>query len=69
MPNPPRKHLPTVLTHQEATAVLDKMSGVTQWLAKLLYGSGLRLMECLRMRVKDIDFGKGVGMAVCFSRF
>lgn len=51
------KHLPTVLTHQEAVAVLDRMSGVTQLMAKLLYGSGLRLMECLRLRVKDVDFG------------
>ncbi len=51
------KHLPTVLTHQEAPAVLDKLSGVSQLMAKLLYGSGLRLMECLRLRVKDIDFG------------
>lgn len=51
------KHLPTVLTHQEAIAVLDKMGGVTQLMAKLLYGSGLRLMECLRLRVKDLDFG------------
>ncbi len=51
------KHLPTVLTHQEALAVLDKMSGVSRLMAKLLYGSGLRLMECLRLRVKDVDFG------------
>jgi integron integrase len=51
------KRLPTVLTHQEARLVIGKMSGVTQLMAKLLYGSGLRIMECLRLRLKDIDFG------------
>jgi len=51
------KRLPTVLTHQEAMLVIGKMSGVTQLMAKLLYGSGLRIMECLRLRLKDIDFG------------
>jgi integron integrase len=51
------KTLPTVLTHQEAMAVIDDMKGVPQLMAKILYGSGLRLMECLRLRVKDIDFG------------
>ncbi|WP_169239617.1 integron integrase [Candidatus Roseilinea sp. NK_OTU-006] len=51
------KTLPTVLTHAEALAVISQMSGVTQLMAKILYGSGLRLMECLRLRVKDIDFG------------
>jgi len=51
------KTLPTVLTHQEALAVIGKMTGVPQLMTKILYGSGLRLMECLRLRVKDIDFG------------
>ncbi len=51
------KTLPTVLTPAEARAVLNRMSGVTKLMAQLLYGSGLRLMECLRLRVKDIDFG------------
>ena len=51
------KNLPVVLTHQEALAVIGEMSGVPQIMAKILYGSGLRLMECLRLRVKDIDFG------------
>ena len=49
--------LPTVLTHLEAMAVIREMKGVPQLMAKILYGSGLRLMECLRLRVKDIDFG------------
>jgi integron integrase len=51
------KTLPTVLTHQEAIAVIQNMKGIPQLMAKILYGSGLRLMECLRLRVKDIDFG------------
>jgi integron integrase len=51
------KILPTVLTHQEAIAIINKMDGVTQIMTRILYGSGLRLMECLRLRVKDIDFG------------
>jgi integrase len=50
-------HLPTVLTHPEAMLVIDKMSGTSRLMAKLLYGSGLGLMECLRLRVKDVDFG------------
>jgi len=51
------KTLPVVLTQNEALAVLGKMSGVPQLMAKILYGSGLRLMECVRLRVKDVDFG------------
>lgn len=51
------KTLPVVLTHQEAVTVIGKMTGVPQLMAKILYGSGLRLTECLRLRVKDIDFG------------
>lgn len=49
--------LPVVLTHHEAMSVINKMTGVSQLMTKILYGSGLRLMECLRLRVKDIDFG------------
>ena len=51
------KTLPVVLTHQEAMSVIGKMTGVPQLMAKILYGSGLRRAECLRLRVKDIDFG------------
>jgi len=46
------KRLPTVLTKEEARRVIECMSGVHQLMAKLLYGSGLRLMECVRLRVK-----------------
>jgi len=51
------KPIPVVLTAQEARAVINNMSGIPKLLTKILYGSGLRLMECLRLRVKDIDFG------------
>lgn len=48
--------LPVVFTRAEVKAVLAQMDG-TKWLmASLLYGCGLRLHECLRLRVKDIDF-------------
>jgi integron integrase len=50
------KHLPTVLTKGEAARVIGITSGTNQLMAKLLYGSGLRLMECIRLRVKDVDF-------------
>jgi integron integrase len=50
------KRLPVVLSRQEVKALLDGLKG-TEWLmAMLLYGAGLRLMECLRLRVKDLDF-------------
>lgn len=49
--------VPVVLTKQEVSAILSKMHGTTKLMAGLLYGSGLRLMECVRLRVKDIDFG------------
>lgn len=50
------QHLPVVLTPGEAAAVLRKMTGTTELMASLLYGSGLRLLECCRLRVKDVDF-------------
>jgi len=52
------RRLPVVLTRDEIHAVLSRLSG-THWLvASLLYGTGMRLMECLRLRVKDIDFSR-----------
>ncbi len=51
----PRK-LPVVLTRSEVRAILSHLSGTTWLMASLLYGTGMRLMECLRLRVKDIDF-------------
>jgi len=50
------RRLPVVLSKEEVRRVLDAMSGTPQLIARLLYGSGLRLLECLRLRVKDLDF-------------
>lgn len=52
------KHLPVVLTPAEVRAVLERMDGVYGLMARLLYGTGMRLMECVRLRVKDVDFGR-----------
>lgn len=52
------KRLPVVLTRDEVHAVLSRLSG-THWLiASLLYGAGLRIMEALRLRVKDVEFSR-----------
>jgi integron integrase len=48
--------LPTVLSKSEVAAVLDRLTGTPRLMTQLLYGSGLRMMEVLRLRVKDIDF-------------
>ena len=52
------KRVPTVLTKEEVLQVIGALSGTHQLMAKLLYGTGLRLMECLRLRVKDLDFAQ-----------
>jgi integrase len=52
------RYLPTVLTQDEAIAVIGELSGVYQLVVKLLYGSGLRLSEALRLRIKDVDFAQ-----------
>ncbi|MFV0415021.1 MAG: integron integrase, partial [Chthoniobacterales bacterium] len=52
-----RKRVPTVLTREEVKTLLSGMSGTGRLMAELLYGAGLRVMECVRLRVKDIDFG------------
>jgi integron integrase len=49
--------IPVVFTKNEVRAVLAQMKGDYRLMAELLYGAGLRLMECVRLRVKDIDFG------------
>jgi integrase len=49
-------HLPVVLTRDEVCAVLQRLDGVPRLMAVLLYGAGLRLLECCRLRVKDVDF-------------
>lgn len=52
------ERLPVVLSRDEVRAVLSSMDGVTRLMATLLYGSGLRLLECCRLRVKDVDFAR-----------
>jgi len=50
------KRLPVVLTKSEVTNILNAMTGTNALVAKLLYGTGMRLMEALRLRVQDVDF-------------
>jgi integron integrase len=51
-----QQHLPQVLNEQETAALMREMKGEHKLMALMMYGAGLRLMECLRLRVKDIDF-------------
>ena len=51
---------PTVITQAEVRRLLAAMEGKPALMAKLLYGSGLRLMECIRLRIQDIDFGQNL---------
>ena len=53
------QRLPCVLTRTEVRSVLTRMSGNYGLMANLLYGTGMRLMECVRLRVKDVDFERG----------
>lgn len=52
------QRLPVVLTKDEVKRVLDGMNGAPHLMGLLLYGAGLRLMECCRLRIKDIDFSR-----------
>lgn len=49
---------PTVLTPAEAEAIFQRMRGVHALMAQLMYGTGMRLMECVTLRVKDVDFNR-----------
>jgi integron integrase len=51
------KHLPVVMTKKEARAVIGRLGGTVWMIGCLMYGAGLRLRECLRLRVQDVDFG------------
>ncbi len=53
------KKVPVVLSRSEVKSVLAQMEGVTALMAGLMYGAGMRLMECIRLRVKDVDFEYG----------
>lgn len=57
---PERKRVPVVLTMEEVQAVLGLMEGIEGTLARLLYGTGMRLTEGLNLRVKDVDFDRKV---------
>jgi integron integrase len=54
------KRIPSVLTQAEVSALLGAMDGTTELLAKLLYGTGMRLSEGLKLRIKDVDFDRHV---------
>jgi integron integrase len=54
-----RVRVPVILTREEVDRILRHIPGVFHLMASLLYGSGLRLLECARLRVKDVDFGRG----------
>ena len=56
-PKKPQR-LPTVLTREEVNALLAHMEGTPLLMARLLYGTGMRLMECVRLRVKDVEFSR-----------
>ncbi|MEM7129988.1 MAG: integron integrase [Chloroflexota bacterium] len=52
------KRLPTVLNKEEVQRVFSQMTGLHLLMTKLIYGSGMRLMECIRLRVKDVNFAQ-----------
>ncbi len=51
------QRLPVVFTKEEIKAIIDQLDGYKWIMAQIMYGSGLRVMECVRLRIKDIDFG------------
>lgn len=55
-----KRRIPSVLTKDEVAGVLAHMDGPTALLARLLYGTGMRLMEAMRLRIKDVDFDRHV---------
>lgn len=54
-----RERLPVVFTPSEVARIVSRLNGTARIVVSLLYGSGMRLMECLRLRVKDLDFERG----------
>ena len=55
-----KRRIPSVLTKEEVASVSAHMDGPTALLARLLYGTGMRLMEAMRLRIKDVDFDRHV---------
>ena len=56
---PRSERVPVVLSRDEVRCVLHRLNGTLLLIAQTLYGTGMRLMECLRLRVKDVDFARG----------
>jgi integron integrase len=56
----PSRRLPVALTMQEVEKVFEKMSGIHRLMAMLTYGCGLRVTECLSLRIKDVDIERGI---------
>src|SRR5215831_12863935 len=54
------KRLPVVMTRAEVKSVLARLHGTPRLVATMLYGTGMRLLECLRLRVKDVEFGRNL---------
>jgi len=55
-----RSHMPVWLTHEEMGRLLNSMEGISKLMAEVMYGGGLRLMELLRLRVKDLDLAQEI---------
>ena len=55
----PRQRLPVVLSRNEVQRLLDRLEGTHGLMARLMYGTGMRLMECITLRIKDVDFDRG----------
>ena len=55
-----KRRLPVVFSHEEALTVINKLTGQYKLMAQLMFGCGLRISECIRLRVKDLDFGMNV---------
>jgi len=55
-----RRHLPVVLTIKEIHCIFNQLSGISKLMAMVIYGGGLRLQECLQMRIKDIDIEQNI---------
>ena len=52
------EHLPVLLAVEEVRAILAELDGIDRLMAEILYGTGLRILECCRLRVKDVDFAR-----------
>ncbi|MBK6323702.1 phage integrase N-terminal SAM-like domain-containing protein [Candidatus Aalborgicola defluviihabitans] len=55
-----KRRIPSMLTKDEVAGLLAHMDGPAALMARLLYGTGMRLMECMRLRIKDVDFDRHV---------